>query len=119
MATRKKAKKLVSARFDERMIEALDELSLGSGEIIIDDLELAKKTTRTAWVEICVNLVLSMALRNEISGKQVKGYASSPELFRLFTMYSRARRGVEGYGFTTKDKDTRFVYGPPPGMKEI
>ena len=46
-------------------------------------------------------------LLTEISPLQINGYGDIPS---LYIMYLRASKGVEGYGFTTDDPKTRFVY---------
>lgn len=114
MATRKKAKKLVSARFDQNMIDALDELSLGAGEVFLFDKETCKKMSRTNWIEYIVNVALGKALLREIKHTQIEGFWGDTELFRLFTTYARANRKVKGYVFTSHSKEDRFVFGPRP-----
>ncbi len=98
------------------VIETLDEASLGSGDILLggdqESQELAKQMSRTNWICAALATMMSAALRRVINTKQVDKYAGTDEIFRLFIMYSRARRGVPGYGFSNKDKETRFVYGP-------
>lgn len=80
----------------------------------IDTVDLvAEKYTKGDYIHTIFALYIWRHLMGAISEKQVEGYRYTPELFRLFIMYIRAKRGDEGYGFTTDDKETRFVYGPP------
>lgn len=112
MAKRKR-KKLISLRFDPLVVEVLHEASLGSGDILLGgDQELAKQMNRSDWIYAALASMMSTALRKVISTKQVDRYTGTDEIFRLFIMYSRARRGVPDYGFTNEDEETRFIYGP-------
>lgn len=113
---KRKPKQIFSVRLEPLILEALTEASLGAGEILVGDSQEAKEAvremTRTDWICIALHRLVLPALLTVINEKQVYGYAGTDEIFRLFTMYSRASRGIEGYGFTTEDKKTRFVYGP-------
>jgi len=107
---------MISLRLEPLVIETLDEASLGSGDILLggdqESQELAKQMSRADWICAALATMLSAALRKVISTRQVDKYAGTDEIFKLFMMYSRAKRGVTGYGFSNKDKETRFVYGP-------
>jgi len=107
---------MISLRLEPLVIEALNEASLGSGDILLgsdqESQELAKQMNRNDWMCAALATMMSAALRRVINTKQVDRYTGTDEILRLFIMYSRARRGVPGYGFSNKDKETRFVYGP-------
>lgn len=112
LSMKKKSKKSFTFRADPNLLEVLEEFAF-SGDLIMGPKYDYKTATKTEWLHIGIHNLVWSVLGLEISEKQLEGYDGTPQICNLYIMFSRARRGVKGYGFTTKNKATRFVYGPP------
>lgn len=108
MRKKKKPRKVVSFRMTESELSVIAELK-NTGHVLGLTAAECKKCTITDWVMLCFVAALLTVLVTELSPKQVHSYTDIAE---LFVLWSKATRGVKGYGFTTKNKKTRFAYGP-------
>ena len=100
--------KAVSFRFSPEIIEVLDILASDNSPIHHHD----EADTRTEWLQICLCEYLKNYLAGEISNEQISNCYSRTGIINLFIKYAKAVSGVEGYYFTTDDKETRFVHRP-------
>jgi len=101
------AKQLTAFRFSPEMIEVLNELTRKKR---LAQIPGAKN--KTEWLEHILAQVLRQSLLNQLSKAQLEFCRKPDDIFRLFVMYCKALRNVEGYGFTAKDPSKRYVYGP-------
>lgn len=106
---KKKPKRAFTFRCSEIQLDALNELLISGGIIRPKDFH---DLTKTDWLNLGLSALLRRYLKREISENQVDSIDSVDEVYRLFVMWSRAERGIKGYGFSTKSKKTRFVFGP-------
>ena len=68
--------------------------------------------TKTGYLEAGLANTLYMKMHKHLNPKQLHSCRTPGELFRLFIMFAKAQAGREGYGFTSKDRKARFVFGP-------
>ena len=81
--------------------------------------KVKKPIPKTRVIEACLRIYLVFHLGGYISEHQIISAVEEPyQIFWLFVMFCRAERGEKGYGYTTKSRKTRFVYGPG-GTKEL
>ena len=107
--SRKKTKN-IGFRCSDTLFDVFDELKLTGGGMRPKDFSSLSKID---WINLALSQMFSRFLsRNNICDKQVNSCESVDDVYKLFLQWSRADRGIEGYGFSAKDRKTRFVYGP-------
>ena len=92
---------VISMRMPGQMMEAVKEM-----KHFFNFTDKTDAHTVVSYIE----MIMKQAIKGNISQRQIDTY--SKDTSSLFVMYSKACRGVEGFGFTTKQKKTRFVYAP-------
>lgn len=117
MSKKQKRTKLpTSFRFKPIVIEVLNELAKADIPAFpcYGVKNIKKPIPKSRVIEACLRTELFFQLADRISHRQIESAFDDPDqIFWLFLMYCRAEHGEKGYGFTTKNRKTRFVYGPP------
>lgn len=116
MTRRRSVSNPISFRLAAKILDVLDELAQADLPAMpYYGVKSTKKPISKRWViETCVRHFLFNFLSVAISERQLESNLySRDQLCNLFLMYCKAQRGEKGYGFTTKNPKTRFVYGPP------
>ena len=84
-------KQMAAFKFSEAMKTALDEL-------VHPDRLMRLANSRTGWLEVCLAWYLKeKLLKGQISQRQLDTCITPDDNFRLFVIFSRAKRGEAGY----------------------
>lgn len=111
MARKKKQRgETQSYRVTEEALEALDTLVQADCPFPLG--KPSKPNSRVKWFEFSLAWLLAAALRREISPEQVDWCLSPADVFRLWVMFVKAKRGEEDYKFSSDNLKERVVVAP-------
>lgn len=106
------AKKITAFKFSQAMRDALDEL-------VHPDRLLRLANSRTGWLEVSLSWFIKDLLKGKISQRQLDVCQTPDDIFELFVMYSRAKRGEAGYRLVKGKSITHHEKDEDEKMKQF
>lgn len=97
------AKKMMTFKFSLEMGDALNELTCPEAL-----LKMVGVDSKTAYLEDIFAWFLYRGMKGHVNDTQLETARTPAAKCKLYVNYSRAQRGIEGYGITA----AKYVYGP-------